>query len=113
VFDIHGSCSRQQKTSRDIFRIAAGSLKVLCFFLGRQHIVFARRQSALLKKEEAVGKGEVEKCTSATHNLGYYRRVVKILSRILSARWRGRISAQAAGHWLLVETINRLLQKRE
>jgi hypothetical protein len=37
-------------------------------FLSCQHIVFARRQSALLKKEEAVGKGEVEKCTSATHD---------------------------------------------
>jgi hypothetical protein len=49
--------------------IAAGSLKVLCFSLGRQHIVFARRRSALLKKEEAEGKCEIEKCTSATHNL--------------------------------------------
>jgi hypothetical protein len=45
----------------------------LCFFLGRQHIVFKLRQSALLKKEEAVSKGEKEKCTSATHDLGYYR----------------------------------------
>jgi hypothetical protein len=52
-----------------IFRFAAGSLKVLCFLLG-QHIVFVRRPSALLKKEEAVGKSEVEKCTSATHDLG-------------------------------------------
>ena len=55
-------------------------------FLGRQHIVFARRRSALLKKEEAVGKGEIEKCTSATHDLGYYRQVVKILSRFLSPK---------------------------
>ena len=56
------------------FRIAAGSLKVLCFLLRLQHFVFKLRRSALLKKEEAVGKGEVEKCTSATHDLGYYRR---------------------------------------
>src|SRR5688572_18368704 len=55
------------------FRIAAGSLKVLCFFSGHQHIVFKLRQSALLKKEEAVCKGEKEKCTSAIHDLGYYR----------------------------------------
>jgi hypothetical protein len=55
-----------KKTSRD-FRIAAGSLKVLCFLLGCQHIVFKLRQSALLKKEGAVSKGEVEKCTSANH----------------------------------------------
>jgi hypothetical protein len=36
-------------------------LKVLCFSLGLQHIVFALRRSALLKEEEAVSKGEVEK----------------------------------------------------
>jgi hypothetical protein len=54
------------------FRIAAGSLKVLCFLSG-QHIVFKLRRSALLRKEEAVGKGEVEKCASANHDLGYYR----------------------------------------
>jgi len=42
------------------FGIAAGSLKVLCFFLGCQHIVFKLRQSALLKIEVAVGKGEVK-----------------------------------------------------
>jgi endoglucanase len=62
----------------------------LCF-LGRQHIVFARRRSALLKEEEAVGKGEVEKCTSATHDLDYYRQVVKSLSRILSSRMISRV----------------------
>jgi hypothetical protein len=64
--------SRRKKTSREFFRIAAGSLKVLCFSLGLQHFVFKLRRSALLKKEEAVSKGE--KCTSATHDLGYYRR---------------------------------------
>jgi hypothetical protein len=52
------------------FRIAAGSLKVLCFLSGRQHIVFKLRRSAPLRKEEAVSKGEVEKCTSANHDLG-------------------------------------------
>jgi hypothetical protein len=45
----------------------------LCFLLGRQHIGFKLRRSALLKKEEAVSKGEVEKCASAIHNLGHYR----------------------------------------
>jgi hypothetical protein len=58
-----------KKASRD-FRIAAGSLKVLCFISGRQHIVFKLRRSALLRKEEAVRKGEIEKCASANHNLG-------------------------------------------
>jgi hypothetical protein len=38
-------------------------------FLG-QHLVFTLRQSALLKKEVAVSKGEVEKCASANHDLG-------------------------------------------
>ena len=68
-----------KKTSRD-YQDRGWLVEGLCFFLG-QHIVFARRQSALLKKEGAVRKGEVRKCTSATHDLGYYRRVVKILSR--------------------------------
>jgi hypothetical protein len=63
-----------KKKQPRLFRIAAGSLKVLCFFLGLQHIVFKLRRSALLVKEEAVSKGEVEKCTSANHDLGYYRR---------------------------------------
>jgi len=71
----------KQKTSRDFLGSRLARLKVLVL-LGCQHIVFARRRSALLKKEEAVGKGEVEKCTSATHDLGYYRQVVKTLSRI-------------------------------
>jgi hypothetical protein len=59
-----------KKNQPRLFRIAAGSLKVLCFFLGLQHIVFKLRRSALLDKEEAVSKGEVEKWTSATHDLG-------------------------------------------
>jgi hypothetical protein len=54
------------------FRIAAGSLKVLCFYLSRQHIVFKLRRSALLRKEVAERKGEIEKITSAHHDLGYY-----------------------------------------
>ena len=61
---------REIKNQPRLFRIAAGSLKVLCFLLGRQHIGFKLRRSALLKKEGAVGKGEVEVCASAIHNLG-------------------------------------------
>jgi hypothetical protein len=35
--------------------------------LGDQHFVFAHRRAALLAKEEAVRKGEIEKCASANH----------------------------------------------
>jgi hypothetical protein len=70
---IQNSGRKKQKKPAATFRIAAGSLKVLCFLLG-QHLVFKLRQSALLKKEEAVSKGEIEKCTSATHKLSYYRK---------------------------------------
>jgi hypothetical protein len=45
-------------------------LKVLRFLLGLQHIDFKLRQSALLIKEEAVRKSEVEKCASAIHDWG-------------------------------------------
>jgi hypothetical protein len=69
------SSQRAKKNQPRLLGFAAGSLKVLCFSLGLQHVVFKLRRSALLKKEEAVGKGEKEKCTSATHDLGYYRRL--------------------------------------
>jgi hypothetical protein len=58
---VHNSKLPSNKKPATTFGIAAGSLKVLCFFLGCQHIVFKLRQSALLKKEVAVSKGEVEK----------------------------------------------------
>jgi hypothetical protein len=83
VLYIHDQNSENKKNQPRFFRIAAGSLKVLCFLLGRQHIGFKLRPSALLKKEEAVGKGEVEVCASAIHNLGYYRKEAKFLSRHL------------------------------
>jgi hypothetical protein len=52
----------QTKKPAATFRIAAGSFEgVVLTALGLQHIFFAPRQSALLKKEEAVGKGEIEK----------------------------------------------------
>jgi hypothetical protein len=53
---------------------------VLCFFLGHQHFIFKLRRSALLRKEVAVSKGEIEKCTSATHdsaNIGSGQKPVK------------------------------------
>jgi len=59
-----------KKTSRDFLGSRLALLKVLCFLSGRQHIVFKLRRSALLRKEEAVSKGEIEKCASANHNLG-------------------------------------------
>jgi hypothetical protein len=65
---VHGSSSGQQKKPAATFRIAAGSLKVLCFRLSAHR--FQTSPSAPLRKEEAVSKGEIEKCASANHNLG-------------------------------------------
>jgi hypothetical protein len=63
-----------KKTSRDFFRIAAGSFEgvVLCS-LSSQHVFFIRRRPALLKREVAESKGEVEIGASATHDEAYYR----------------------------------------
>jgi endoglucanase len=74
--------SWQIKNQPRLFRIAAGSLKVLCFLLARQHIAFKLRRSALLSKGVAESKGEVEKIAGANHDLGYYRHGVKYLSRL-------------------------------
>jgi hypothetical protein len=60
----------KQKNQPRFVRIAAGSFEGVVLFLGLQHIDFALRRSALPVKEEAVSKGEVEKCASATHDLG-------------------------------------------
>jgi hypothetical protein len=40
--------------------------EICAFLLGHQHFVFAHRRAAL-PKEEAVRKGEIEKCASANH----------------------------------------------
>src|SRR5215213_7657847 len=80
---IHDKTPGNTKKPAATFRIAAGSLKVLCFFLGRQHFVFKLRRSALLRKEVAVSKGEIEKCTSANHDsatIGSPQKPVKTFS---------------------------------
>jgi hypothetical protein len=68
MFDSHIQNSRHKKTSRD-FQDRGWLVEGIVLFLG-QHFGFKLRQSALLKKEEAVCKGEIEKCASATHKLG-------------------------------------------
>jgi len=83
---VHVTTSGKLKKPAATFRIAAGSLNLLCFLLGRQHIVFKLRRSALPGKGVAVGKGEIEKITSAHHDLGYYRHEVKYLSRLFLVR---------------------------
>jgi len=83
---VHVTTSGKLKKPAATFRIAAGSLNLLCFLLGRQHIVFKLRRSALLGKGVAVRKGEIEKITSAHHDLGYYRHEVKYLSRLFLVR---------------------------
>ena len=51
--------------------VAAGSMKAFCTgFLGLQHFTPNLRLPASPIGKEAVGKSEVEKCTSATHDLG-------------------------------------------
>jgi hypothetical protein len=82
VFYVHDSNSAKiKKTSRDFQDrgwLVEGIVLVLS---GRQHIVFKLRRSALLRKEVAERKGEIEIITSAHHDLGYYRRRSKFLSR--------------------------------
>jgi hypothetical protein len=72
----------KSKKPAAIFGIAAGSFESLCLSSGCQHIFFSHRQSALPKKEEAVSKGEVEKCASAKHCGIHYRGQAKNLSRL-------------------------------
>jgi hypothetical protein len=72
-----------KKTSRD-FQDRGWLVEGVVLLSGRQHIVFKLRRSALLRKEVAERKGEIVKIASAHHDLGYYRSVLKSLSRTLS-----------------------------
>jgi len=80
VFYVHNSklpglsaCARHKKTSRD-FQDRGWLVEGVVLFFRSSALRFKLRRSALPGKEEAVSKGEVEKCASAQHDLGYYRR---------------------------------------
>jgi hypothetical protein len=70
---IQSSGHEQQKKPAASFKDRGWLVEGVVLFLGLQHLDFKLRRPALLVKEVAEGKGEVEKCTSAIHNLGYYR----------------------------------------
>jgi len=75
-----------KKTSRD-FQDRGWLVEGVVLLSGRQHIVFKLRRSALLRKEVAEGKGEIEKVASAHHrDLGYYRHAAKTRQEIFIRR---------------------------
>src|SRR5436190_2993203 len=71
--------SGRKKTSRD-FQDRGWLVEGIVLF-SRSAPRFQTSPSALLKKEVAVSKGEIEKCTSATHSSGNYRKESTGLSR--------------------------------